>query len=288
MALGQFADINLIEDATLAGGTWSAALPLANLKGDQYIQRPTRCEVPTVLVNSQFTATLAWPRAVSLIAVVFHTLSISAQYRLTIADLDGSFATPILQTDWTPVTPALWDSADLEWESPNWWTGQPLTEDLDLYPRNLWIPLPTTPIVTAFKLEIDDRANPAGYFDLGGLWTVSGWSPAINFERGRKLGLIDRSQVEEGPSGRRFAEERRGRRSLSVAWARLEQAEAHRLFDAGVRCGTTKPVLFVPDLDDPLALFREAFVATFQNPPSPTFGFAGLHQADATFLEIIA
>ena len=288
MALGMLADTNLIDTATLTGGAWLPALPLANLKGGEYLQRPARCVAPTVLGSSQFQAAIEFPRTVSMIAVLFHTLSITAQYRLTIADVDGSFAAPQLVTDWTPVIPALWNSEDLDWEDPNWWSGQPASEELDLYPRNLWIPVPDAPVVSAFKLEIDDRDNPAGYFDLGGLWAVTGWSSAINFERGRKLALIDRSQVEEGPSGRRFAEERRGRRSLSVAWARLEQTEAHRLFDAGVRCGTTKPLLFVPDLDDATALFREAFVATFQNPPSPTFSFEGLHQADATFLEIIA
>lgn len=288
VALGTFADQNLTETATLAGGTWSAALPLANLKGEEYLQRPTRCEDVSSLAKSQFTVTLQFPRAVTLIALIFHTLAIDARYRLTVADLDGSFAAPMLQTDWTAVTPALWDSADLDWESPNWWTGQPLNEELDLYPRHLWIPLPAGPIVTAFKIEIDDRNNTNGYFDLGGLWVASGWSPEFNFERGRKLGLIDRNQVDEGPSGRRFPEARRPRRTLAVNWSGLFKADALRIYDAGMRCGTVKPVLFVPDLDDPVALFREAFPATFRAPPEPTFRFEGLHQADAIFEEIIA
>lgn len=288
MALGTFADQNLTESATLTGGTWSAALPLANLKGEEYLQRPARCEDVTSLAKSQFTVTLQFPRAITLIAVLFHTLAIDAQYRLTIADLDGSFVVPSLQTPWTAVTPALWDSADLDWESPNWWTGQPLNEDLDLYPRHLWIPLPDGPIVTAFKIEIDDRNNTAGYFDLGGLWTASGWSPSFNYDRGHKLGLIDRSQVDEGPSGRKFVETRRARRTLAVTWSMLTQGDATRIFDGGMRAGSTKPVLFVPDLDDPVALYRQAFPATFRAPPEPVFNFPGLHQADAIFEEIIA
>lgn len=288
MALGTFADENLALTSALSGGVWSGTLPLANVLAEDYIARPARCLDPSNLAKSQFQAELEWPRAVTLIAVLFHTLSISARYRLTIADLNGSFVVPQLQTDWIPVTPALWDSEDLEWESPNWWTGQPLTEELDLYPRHLWIALPTGPIVTAFKLEIDDVANPAGYFDLGGVWVASGWSPTFNYERGRQLMAETRSQTDEGPSGRRFHESRRARRKLAVEWRGLTETDAHRLFDAGMRAGTTRPVLFVPDLDNPLALFREAFPATFQAPPAPVFTYEGLHQVASTFEEVIA
>lgn len=288
MAIGQFSDENLALGAAFSEGAWVAQYPLTNLVADDYLGHPTRCDDPANLAKSKFQVALEWPRPVSLIGVLFHTLSIDARYRLTIADLNGSFAEPLLQTDWVQVVPAIYNSADLTWESPNWWTGQLLAEELDLYPRHLWIPLPAEPIVTAFRLELDDQDNTAGYFDLGGLWVASSWSPAFNFERGRQLSATARAQIDEAPSGRRFAEERRSRRQLAVEWRDLSEADAHRLFDGGMRAGVTKPVLFVPDLDNPLSLVREAFPATFQTPPAPTFAYEGLHSATATFQEIIA
>ncbi len=288
MALGQFADTNLALTSTLSEGGFDPAYPLGNLLLGDYLGHPARCATPAILASSKFKVVLPWPRKVTMVAVLFHSLSYSARYRLTVSDLAGDFTTPKYDSGWQAVVPALYKSSDLPWESPNWWTGQPLASEMDLYPRHLWIVLPADTLVAAFRLEINDAANPAGYFDLGGLWVASGWSPTFNFERGRKLDIQNRAQVDEAPSGRRFAEDRRPRRRLSVSWRGLFQSDAHRLADAFMRAGTTQPVLFVPDIDDPLALFREAFPATFEAAPAPTFLYEGLHQADATFEEIIA
>ncbi|PZR32298.1 hypothetical protein [Caulobacter segnis] len=288
MALGALADINLVDEAVLSGGTWAAGLPLANLKAADYVARPARCEDPSNLAKSQFQAQLEWPQSVSLVGVVFHTLSRSAAYRLTIAGPDLDLGAPVYQSEWTPVIPRLWQSRDLPWGSPNWWTGQPLARDLDLYPRNLWIALPAPVLCGVLRLEIDDRENLAGYFDLGGLWIVDPWRPTLNFERGRDLSIEIRSLVDEAPSGRIYGETRRSRRQLAVTWAMLTANEANRLYDAGMRAGTTKPVLFVPDQDDGASLLRECWPATFGAPPAPKFGWEGLHTVSATFREIIA
>lgn len=287
MALGQLVDINLALEATLSGGDCAPELPLGNLLLGQYVQRPARFADATDLDGTQFEAELAWPQQINLVGLVFHTFSRQARYRLTIAGADGDLDAPVYQTDWTPVIPRLWASADLDWGAPNWWTGQPLSRDLALYPPNLWIPTPTV-LCGRLRLEFDDRSNAAGWFDVGGLFIAKGWAPKVNFERGRQLSITTRSLSEEAPSGRDFDEVRRGRRVLAVTWAMLTKAEAQRLFDATARAGTTGVVLFLPDVDDPSSLLREAFPAKFSQPPSPTFAWEGLHTVTAVFKEIIA
>lgn len=289
MALGKFADVNLARTATLSGGAWSADLPLDNLKEDsRFVGAPARQEAPGTLASSRFDATLESPRALSLIAVLFHTLSLAAKYRLTVAGFGGTLADPVYQTSWLDVFPRMFATEELDYDEPNWWTGQLAEADLDLYPRHLWIPLSEPIVASAIRIELDDASNEAGYFDLGGLAIVSTWSPAMNFERGRELSMEFRDQEDEGPSGRLFFEERTPRRSLAVSWTMLQDAEARRLFDAGARARASRMVIFAPDLDDLPGLVREAFPATFRAAPAPQFTYPGLNRLSATLREIIA
>jgi hypothetical protein len=289
MALGQFSDINLAKAAVLSGGTWSAELPLANLQDDRrYIGAPARCETPTDLETSQLDVVPATAKGINLVAVLFHSLSLAARYRLRLVGPGGDIETPDFDSGWTDVFPAVFDQAELDYEDSNWWTGQLAAEDLDLYPRHLWIVLPQTLIAAQLRLELDDVTNADGYFDLGGLWVARTWSPAFNFNRGRSLGAEARDQKEESPSGREFGDERMPRRVLNVSWSRLSDDEGLRNVDAFARARTTRPVLFLPDTDNPKSMLREAFPATFQTSLVPTFTYDGLNTAQAVFREIIA
>lgn len=287
MALGRLADINLARTATvtLFSGVVSPDLPLANLQEDaRYVAAPTR------FLGSAggIEAALATPRSIDLVAVLFHSLGLGAQYRLSIAGPGGSLAAPVLNTGWQPVFPAVYDQTALEYEASNWWTGQLASEDIDLYPPHLWIPLAAPLIASAVRLEFDDSASSVGYFDIGGLWLAQTFKPAFNFSRGRENALDSRDQLDESPSGRVFGEDRTPRRRVSVTWQRLSDGESDRLFDAGARVRTSRTVLFVPDIDDPKSNLREAFPATFDTPPSPKRTWTGLGQVAAVFKEIIA
>ncbi|MFN3858429.1 MAG: hypothetical protein ACK4RV_11845 [Caulobacter sp.] len=289
MALGRFADINLARTAALSGGSWSPDWPLANVQdGRRYVGAPARQETPGDLAASQFDAVLLAARAVNLVAVLFHTMSLAARYRLTLASPGATLEAPTYDSGWKDVFPAVFDQAELDYEDSNWWAGQLAAEDLDLYPRHLWISLPQTLIAEQIRLEFDDADNAAGHFDIGGLWIARTWSPAFNFNRGRQPSAETRDQKEESPSGREFGDERTPRRIMTVSWSRLTDDEALRQLDAFARARTTRTVLFLPDSDNPKSLLREAYPATFQASPSPTFTYDGLNSAQAVFREIIA
>jgi hypothetical protein len=288
--LGQLIDVNLALEATLTGGDCVPSLPLTNLQipVGEFLKSPARFADATNLAGTKFEAELPWAQSVNVVGLLFTTLSRRALFRLTIAGADGDLAAPVYQSDWTPVVPRLWQSEDLDWGAPNWWTGQPLARELDLYPRHRWMPLPTRTLCRRLRIELDDRDNPAGWFDLGGLVIGFGWSPKVNFDRGRERGLVTRSLVEEAPSGVLVSETRRPRRQLTVTWSMLTQTDADRLSDASVRAGDTGIVYFAPDLTDPASLLRECFPATISAHPQPRIGFPGLHSATATFREVIA
>ncbi|HVY33074.1 MAG TPA: hypothetical protein VG960_01515 [Caulobacteraceae bacterium] len=287
MALGKLADANLAQFMTLTGGAWAAALPLSNLKIAPYKSLPARQLAPTDLGSSQFDATFDRARRVGFVGLTFHTLSLLATYRISVAGIGGSLATPVYQSAWLNVFPRFNRSMDLAWESPNWWTGRPLVEDIDLRPRNLWIVLPTTILTPAIRIEIDDHTNIAGYFDIGYLWASDSWTPTFNFERGRKRGFTPRDQQDEAPSGRIFTEARTGRRTLNLSWTGLTDTEADRLSDAQARAQGGNPMVFLPDTDSYAVTAREAFVGALVL-EGPTFTYSGAHQATATITEIIA
>ena len=289
MALGRYSDMNFARTATLTGGAWAAALPLSNLQDDaRYVGAPARQLTPGTLANSLFNAALDRPRAVNLIGVLFHTFGLNAVYRLRLASPGGTLDAPASITDWTPVYSRTVASAQTPWEESNWWTGQPLASDLDVYPRHLWIRVTAPFLVSALRLEFDDSAIAAGYFDIGGLWIASTWSPAFNFDRGRELRIEPRDQEDEAPSGRLFFEKRGSRRSLSVTWSALTDAEGYRFAASAARAGRSTPVLFAPDTDDQLSLAHEAFPAVFAQTPGPRFHRDAQNTVSATFKEIIA
>lgn len=287
MALGRFCDENLTLTGILSGGAWSATLPLANLKDEtRFIAAPARQLFPNDPAKSLLEVALARPRTINVVSVLFHTLGLSAEYRLTIAGVGGTFAAPAYAGAWTPVHGRMFPSENLPWEEPNWWTGEARPEDLILYPQHLWIVL--QPGVTASAVRLEFRDATAAFYDIGGLWIGGAWSPQFNFDHGRELGMEARTLADEAPSGRIFHEDRASRRRLSVNWNMLDENEAMRLFDAGARCGINRPVLMLPDIDSATGLIREAFPATFEKPPAPRRGRRFENKIAATFKEIIA
>lgn len=287
MALGRFSDENLALSAVLSGGDWAAELPLENVQDDsRYVSRPARQLHPADPEKSRLEAVLARPRTINLVAVLFHTLGGGAEYRLTVRSPEGTFADPALATDWTPVHGRMFPSVNLAWEEPNWWTGTARPEDLLLYPQHLWISLKPAVLAEAIRLELRDP--DVGGYDLGGLWIAGAWSPTFNFDHGRELGREARGLADEAPSGRMVHEDRTDRRRLTVNWAMLDQNEVTRLYDAGARASTRRPVLMLPDVDDPVVMMREAWPANFEKPPAPRRGRPFQGQLTATFKEIIA
>lgn len=288
MALGKFADTNLALTAALTGGTWSAALPLANLLDDKrYIGAPARCSNAALLANSQFIATLATTRMISLVYLMFTTLSISARWRISIIGPGGSWAAPDYVGAWTPAYGAVFQSYDQEYELENWWTGQLPSSQIDLFPRHVFQVLTPT-LASAVKVEIDDVSNASGTFDIGGLFIGGAWSPSVNYERGMELAFEGRDIADEAPSGRLFTEARTGRRTVAVTYEALTTDEARAWFDAGVRAQGGKTVIFIPDADDEPGRIRGAFPAIFGKPPAPRFTYPTQNQVAATFREIIA
>jgi len=284
---GKLANINLAEGAGFSNGTWAAALPLSNLTDLRMWGAPARCEDPTDLAKSKLDVTLTRSAAVSMVAILYHNLSINAKVRITLAGSAG-FASPANSPVWESIWPRMFPSTSLPWRTSSWWTGRPDLSDIDLYPRHLWLPFDDALLANQIRIEIDDTGNPDGFIDLGFLFVAETFSPQWNFDFGRSLSLSNRDLIDETPSGRRIINQRAARRVHSLDYSNLSNAEVMRIFDMGKHNGSAKPILFIPDQDDRPNLYREAFPASLIDLPGAGFGLATLNATTLKLEEILA
>ena len=103
---------------TLAGGSWAADYPLANLK-TLPLSRVARSADATV-ASTQLTATLSPARPVRLVGLCRHNLSLAARYRLRLYQ-DAVLSTVLYDSGWGDVWPrVVWpSSARTRWQSPS-------------------------------------------------------------------------------------------------------------------------------------------------------------------------
>lgn len=288
MATGVLLHRNLFLDGTIFSPVgW---LDLANLLTEEdYVGSPARCLDATDLAKTQFELVMPEPRVITFLALLFHTLSLNARYRITGALVeDTAYAAPTLATGWRWVYPSLYDPEDLDFGVENFWTGTVTAGEIDLLGRHLYAPL-TPALVQRVKVEIDDQLHPLGWFDIGGVFGAAGFTPVMNFDRGRDLSIVPRDRIVVAPSGRRFFDPQRPMRVLSLSYSHLTDAEGRQFIDIAMARRSVGTVIFVPDVDDVPGSMREAFPATFaQKLPSARSTYRGLGAVPMTFEEIIA
>lgn len=291
MAKGILCDVNLALTGTITGpaGGATADQPLANLLNDEdYVGRPWRCPDATALSLTWFEQVFPEPHVFTVLGLFFHTFSMGARYRLRGSTLaDATYAAPTVDTGWRWVHPSIIDPVDLPFGVENGFAGTVTAAELALHGRHLAAKVPEG-LVERIRIDFDDQENPAGWFDVGGLLLADGFSPEMNHNFDHELGGIARDQVDETPSGRRIADSRPPRRTVTASYENLSAAEARRFVDAGLRRRATRTVLFVPNIDQPDAALREAFPATFARLPGARIGRPGMSGSTVSLEEVLA
>jgi len=263
MAKGHLFLSNPAEGATLRGGRW--ALGLDALKTRRLEADPARNTEATDPAASQILVDFGRRTKVSALAMHGTTLQRGAQIRVvagegaSVAD-DGAVSLDVVDfdSDWQDCFGRAHHTADLDWSDPNYWDGKPLDEDLDAYGRPVIVPLPTLE-TKALVIRLDNAGDPD--FDLGHLFAAAPLVPVWNYTFGREPGFNTRTLTDETPGGARIADRRPGRQTHRVSFPHLQDSEIRALRDAHKRRDRTKPVLFVPDVENGLDLIRDAFLA---------------------------
>jgi len=247
---------NLIDAASLSGGSWLPALPLTNLQ-DRRLGKIARSTTAGTS-DTKFDIDLGSTKLFRVVALVNHNFSLAAQYRVRSSTVP-TFASTVDDSGWVDVWPVIYPFGTLPWGHPSWWGGRTSAEIIAGYRAPVVYTLPVSSNAQYVRVEISDPTNGVGYVNLGRVFIADGWQPVRNMVYGASLAWEDRSEVQEGPSGAEFYNPRAAPRVARIALENMSQDEAMATaFEIQRTAGVTQEVFFIWDpADDTHSLRRE-------------------------------
>lgn len=276
---------NWADSATLSGGSWLAALPLANLQ-TRYLAQAAR-SADTALASTVVDVTLDTERRIQLIAIVGHNLTSTARIRVTGYSDSGRLSLYSgADTGWTEAVPAYAPTSQLAPEDSNWLSGKPTALNLDRYPRVWFAVLPAAKFVRYWRIEVDDQYNTDGYVDLSRLFVSSIVQPSINFLYGSNFGWDSQTSYTRSRGGVKFYDAQQPYRVAGLQLQNLPADEAYAQFLEMKRLMGKDREFFVSLM--PLNLqYRQlvSFQANFEALSRMTFSTYKLHGFDTFELQ---
>lgn len=251
---------NFADKTTLSGGSWSASLPLSNLK-DRRISKRARSTDAT-LASTLFQFTTDKSRIINVIAVVGHNLTTDAKYRIR-GNTSASFSSPLYDSGWQDVWSDMANAiyGGLEWEADSFWSWKMDSEEAAFYPGIAFNVLSGIINYQYWQIEFSDTGNPNGYVEIGRLFVGNSWQPTYNASFGWALGYEDESLVEESLGGAEYYDNRPKFRVLKFGLDYLTASEATTTaLGISRMLGITDEVLVIWDKSDTTNLMRRSFL----------------------------
>jgi len=245
---------NRIDGATLAGGSWRAALPLANVADGQFAKVARSTDA--TLASTQFDADLGTARALRVVALSNHNLGRYSTWRVTLGSAAG--ASDLFDSGWLSVWRMTLDTELLRWESPAWWVGVASDEYIGA-PFPALYALPDWYSARHVRIEINDTANASGYVQIGRAHVCNAIQPAVNASYGLSDGWTDLSTNTRAESGARWFTARRRVRTVRFQLDQASLAEGDVMHELMRSAGTVGEVVYVPDPGDLAASQRYGF-----------------------------
>lgn len=249
---------NLIDTATLSGGSWLSSLPLTNLQ-DRRIGKVGRSS-NALVASTTFDIDFGITRLQRVFALVGHNFTTAARYRFRFGD-DATFATSTVDSGWVDVWPIVYPYGSLPWESGSFWTGRYSEEEIEGYNATTVYIADAVFSARYVRVEIDDEDNADGYVQIGRAFAASAWQPTRNMVYGASLGFIDRTVVQEARSGAESFDVRPSPRIARFGLEAMDEDQAMALaFEIQRRLGTSGEILFVWDPSDTVNAIRRQFL----------------------------
>lgn len=249
---------NRIDGASLSLGSFVGSLPLANLK-NRTIGRVAR-STDLALSSTKFLIDFAEEKLSRTLALVNHNLSLAATVRVR-AGNDPTMTTDVLfDSGWTDAWPAVYNTYDLPWEHPEWWSGKYSEEERQGYTWTFIKSAPTTVSARYWLIELDDHTHPAGYVQLGRVFVGNAWQTVVNMDYGASIGIETATEVAEAISGAEYFDERLPFRVARFTTGWMETGEAFgSAFEIMRRSGISGEVVFQQDPDEDIQSLRRQF-----------------------------
>ncbi|MGQ9370350.1 hypothetical protein [Azospirillum sp. ST 5-10] len=196
------------------------------------------------------------------------------------------------------VIPSLYGWRQLRWGAANVFRGDLPPEDFALYPTNVHVVLPMVR-AAAYRWDLvgsgaapdpddPDVATDAGYLEIGHAWFSD--SLQVRIPPGYGAGYSDNwtptDEITRTPGGGTFVEPGTGYRSVEIPLELIAKEDGDALFDQSKRVNWSKPVVSLPDVDDPAALFRRGFIGQRRDAFRKTWKHYGFDGATVQIEEI--
>lgn len=253
---------NRIDASTISGGSWLAALPLANLKTRTFgeVARSTNL----LLASTKFDIDLGSQRNIRALDFRNHNLSLQALYRIRGSD-DPTFATSAVDSGWQSVWPTVYPFGSLDWEEDNWFTGTYTEEQRAGYMPSFTHILDANTLSRYWRVEFDDQANSAGYVQLGRVFIGPVWQPTRNMSFGNSLAVETDTAVQAAYSGSEFFDVKTPFRVVRFSLDWMDEDEALGTgFELLRRAGIDQEVLWIHDPSDTVHAIRRRFLGRFR------------------------
>lgn len=254
---------NRIDTSTLSNGSWLAGLPLGNIQS-RILGKVAR-STNALNASTKMDIDLGESKAIRIISVVNHNLSIDATYRIRGAT-DAGFTTVTYDSGTLDVYGTVYLPEDLEWEIEPWlWEGTYSDEEISGYTTNLVHILPTVNFPRYWRIEFFDTTNVAGYVQVGRVFLGNAWEPANDAEVGASIGWESTTTTTRALSGARYFQRKTPYRVTRFTLNVMSVDEAMaRAFEIDKLMGIDGEVLYVFDSNDTLHALRRQYLGTLR------------------------
>lgn len=275
---------NLVDAATLSGGSWNSSYPLVNIK-DKDIQRTAR-STNVLAASSQFVLDSGSNSTIwSFFALIGHNISPTGTWRVVISNSNTA-------------SPAIWDSgnvspyaaisgyASVPWTSFGWpstHTGAYMDGK-----RESWMFHPTQVTGRYCFIYITDTSNPGTYIEIGRAAAGLAWQPLINMDFGFSLQWVDPTEVARTRASRRVSFEMPPYRVAKLTMSWLSKSELYSFMDELQRKGKRSEIFFIGAPNDPIdARFRNSFWGALAETSEMVVNQYLLYRSSLTIEEIV-
>jgi len=223
---------------TLAGGTWNAAYPLINLQSLPLskVARSTAVTLASTIIDG----TTATPQTAGMIALVRHNLTTAATIKLTTWTTSARTVTSFVGS-FEAVWPAGYATLTVAERANAVWTWY----------KRFSAAGSAGVVVGAWRIEINDTGNTAGYVQAGYVEVAQVFEVDYNFEWGFQYGFNWRSQVTEAIGGAEYVDRRQKPRVVRGNFPNSTRTESMtKHFEMQRQYDMAVPFLFVPMPDE--------------------------------------
>ena len=278
-------EAGLLSTPSMSGGSWQLTADVKNLTSRFFAHRARSngCS----LGATKFVIDLKQPRPVYVVAIPKHNGTKNAI--VTTSIYSDAALTNLVASVVTEVSPVIYPFGSLPFGHPSWWDGKASDEEFAFLPPPILAVFGSNIVGRYVLVEINDQANPAGYFEICRPIVAPGYQPTINFAYNATLQVEDPTIITTTLGGARLPDKRVKTRKFHGTLPYLDSSEAlANIFIMHLTAGTSLRGFFSMNPSDTVNLAKHSFAATFSQLDPFVSSFLNCNDVGISIQEVVA